>query len=90
MNCNYETKCCKGEDRGMSQSFAPFICSTCHTVENLLIGKSEHKCGPITVKIAPKCNKCNSTNSLIEWDLLTCPKCNNKDMQYHYLPILFD
>jgi Zn finger protein HypA/HybF involved in hydrogenase expression len=90
MSCKYETQSSMGQDRGMDHSFAPYLCRTCQTVENLIDGDAEYRCGPISVPVTPKCKTCESTNSLVRWDLLTCPKCEKKDMHYHHLPISID
>ena len=90
MSCNYETQCSMGADRGMNHSFAPYLCENCNTVENLITGDAEYRSGPISIPITPKCKTCESAESIVQWDLLTCPKCRKKDVHYHHIPIATD
>lgn len=74
----------------MKTSVAPFICTKCAIVGNCTTGEAESRGGAINVKIDPICRECNSGENLKVWDLLTCPKCNEKQMHYHYLSIPWD
>lgn len=90
MNCAYETQCSKGDDRGMKYSVSPFMCTKCEIVTNCITGEAERRSGPISLSIVPRCSTCNSSDDLVKWDLLSCPKCNTKQMHYHYLSIPWD
>lgn len=90
MNCNYQTECSMGDDRGMNHSYSPFLCTNCEEVKNLITGDAEYRCGPISIPVTPKCKTCGRTDSLVKWDLLTCPKCKRKDMHYLDVSIALD
>lgn len=90
MSCSYETHCSKGPDRGFATAVKPYLCTGCNEVKNCIVGKSENRGGPINIALEPVCPLCKKGDHLINWDLLTCPKCGRSDMHYHYLSTPWD
>ena len=79
-SCQHELTCSSGLDRGIRIQVKPMRCTVCGNTGNTLIARFESRNDPPVPLNELVCGTCKSIDSFEDWDLITCPKCNQKTM----------
>ena len=91
-DCDFQTSCSRGVDRGFTIQVQPMYCSNCKVVKNIHIGNYVRNLeGNIHLEsIARVCKTCETGKYLQEWDCHTCMSCGKVGILFRDSGICWD